>query len=80
METIEERLSRRLVRPTDRRSAEMAEERETQVRLNLQVNHKQRLETETQDGREARLHGLRVSQQQRLERGINETETVTCGH
>ena len=44
----------------------MAEERETQVRLNLQVNQQQRLETETQDEREVRLHGLRVSQQQRL--------------
>ena len=59
-------LSQRRVQLTDRRSAEMAEERETQVRLNLQVNQQQRLETETQDEREARLHGLRVSQQHRL--------------
>ena len=66
LETAEERLSRRRVRLTDRRSAEMAEERETQVRLNFQVNQQQRLETETQDERETRLHGLRVSQQHRL--------------
>ena len=52
------------MRLIDRRSAEMAEERETQVRLNLQVNQQQRLETETQDERKARLHGLRGSQQQ----------------
>ena len=60
-ETAEERqtrLFRRRVRLTDRRSAEMAEEWETQVRLNLQVNQQQLLETETQDVREARLHGL----------------------
>ena len=65
------RLSRHRVRLTDRRSAEMAEERETQVRLNLQVNQQQRLETEAQGEaqgeREARLHwtsGQSVSQQQ----------------
>ena len=65
LETAEERqtrLSRRRVRLT----AEMAEERETQVRLNLQVNQPQRLETEAQDMREARLHELRVSQKQRF--------------
>ena len=66
LETAEERLCRRRVRLTDRRSAEMAEEREKQVRLNLQFNQQQRLETETQDERKARLHGLWVDKQQRF--------------